>query len=92
MIKYDSSIEAVEEKPIGYTTSAPTDSKWGQPAASYYTFWVVGDMMVGQLIAGTYMSSSSADTLLIEPVLAAEFEIWDTLSDEALNNFEAALE
>jgi hypothetical protein len=92
MIKYDSRIEAVEEKQFTYTTSAPRDSEWGQPAASYYLFNIIGDMMFGQLIAGTYISSSSADILPIEPTLAAEFEMWDVLSDEALNNFEASLE
>ncbi|MBI1877571.1 MAG: hypothetical protein HYR94_04955 [Chloroflexi bacterium] len=92
MIKYDSRIEAVEEKQVIYNTSAPTDSEWGQPAASYYSFNIVDNMMFGRLIVGTYVSSSSADILPIEPTLATEFEIWDALSDEALDNFEATLE
>lgn len=75
-----------------YVTSESPDSEWGQPAASHFHFIREGSTLRGQPIAGTYLAVTPSESFPITPELAAEFEGWEALSDEALANFEAELE
>lgn len=88
----DSRIITVRHEIPIYVTSEPQDSEWGQPAASYYEFTVVGNTLYGQPIGRVYLPSAPSVISPIDPHLAAELEAWDALSDEALANFEAMLD
>lgn len=92
MIASDSRTMTVEHDAPVYVSSEPRDSEWGQPAASYYVFTMVGSRLLGQPIAGVYLPSLSSDLPPIDPLLAAELEAWEAASDEALANFEATLD
>lgn len=75
-----------------YVASEPPGSEWGQPAASYFHFIRDGSILRGQPIAAVYLPWTPLESPPMSPKLAAEFEAWDTLSDEALANFEALFE
>lgn len=92
MIANDSRTSMVRDDAPMYVASEPQDSEWGQPAASYYEFTIVGTVLHGQPIAEVYVPSPSSDILPIDPHLAIELEAWDAASDEALLNFEALLD
>jgi len=92
MIAIDSREASVRHDIPVYVTSESKESEWGQPAASLYVFTIVGDRLFGQPIAAVYLPSPPLDILPIDSRLAAEFEAWDTASDEALANFEATLD
>ncbi|MEW6232658.1 MAG: hypothetical protein AB1566_10150 [Chloroflexota bacterium] len=92
MIANDSRTLTIGEDVPKYVTSEPRESEWGQPAASYYVFTIVGTTLRGQPIAGVYLPSPSLDILPVDSRLAAELEAWDAASDEALANFEATLD
>lgn len=90
MIVADSrQVSIADDLPI-YVTSESRDSDWGQPEASHYRFTVIDCRLLGQLIGGVYLSSSSVQP--IDPDLEAEFEAWQAARDEALRNFEAPLD
>lgn len=78
--------------PVYMTSDEPTYSNWGQPAASHYSFLIVGTIMFGNPIAGVYLPSPGAISTAIDSRLAEEFAAWEAASDEALVNFEAMLE
>ncbi|MCL5996612.1 MAG: hypothetical protein M1546_11250 [Chloroflexi bacterium] len=76
-----------------YVDSAPTEKRWGQLPASYYSFRIENGVMYGNLISGVYQSVSSAfDESCGEQFLALELESWQAAASEALVNFEAMLE
>jgi hypothetical protein len=85
MIKADSRAYGIEGKTSVYATSAPINSKWGQPSASYYFFTIAGNKMRGQPIAGVYVVSSSVDILAPEPGLSS-LDIPDITFEEASNS------
>jgi len=88
MIKADSRTHRIEGKTPVYATSAPMNSEWGQPAASYYFFTTVGSKMRGQPIAGVYVVSSSADILVTEPDLSFPDISGIAIIDEGASNSE----
>ncbi len=92
MIANDSRTLTIGEDAPRYGASEPRESEWGQPAASYYVFTIVGTTLRGQPIAGVCLPSPSSDVLPVDSCLAAEMEAWEAASDEALANFEAALD
>ena len=91
MIESDSRVPIIREVGPVYVTSAPRDSEWGQPSASYYVFVTDGSRMHGELVSDIYMPSPPSETLTSASRLAFEFEAWDALSDEALMHFEQEL-
>ena len=88
----DSRQATVMPTPSRYVTSEPQGTDWGQPSVSHYILRVEGRRVIGEPIAGIYLTSQPIETLSGDARLAAEFEAWDTASDEALSNFEASLE
>ena len=53
-----------------YTNSAPYDSAWGQPPASYHMLSVVNGVMLGQLISGNYQATSASRQVEVPEVIA----------------------
>jgi hypothetical protein len=56
-----------------YVTSEPQDSQWGQPSASHYSLWLIGNRLVGDPIAGVYVPSTdtkSLDSRAAEDIIA----------------------
>jgi len=75
-----------------YVTSEPQGTEWGQPSVSHYILRVEGSRLLGEPIAGVYLTSQPVETWSVNARLTAEFEAWDAASDEALSNFEASLD
>jgi hypothetical protein len=78
-----------------YMTSESKRSAWGQPPISHYVFTVVDGALHGQLVSqesDVYASLSAECLFVVEPQLDLEFQAWDTLSDEALIDFEQQLD
>ncbi len=46
-----------------YVNSAPIESSWGQPPASYYSFTIVNGIMQGKLISGVYQTTTSSQDI-----------------------------
>jgi len=88
----DSRRMTIEEAKRIYVTSEPQDSEWGQPPASQYVFTIEGTRLLGEPIAGIYLPSSPPEVPPIDSCLMEEFEAWELASDEALTNFEEALD
>lgn len=76
----------------GYVTSEPQDDYWGQPSAGCHILVVVGGSMYGNIVQCACGSTVSPDILEFDPELVAEFEAWESASDEALADFESALD
>ncbi len=92
MIATDSRQPTVMPASSVYVTSEPQGTDWGQPSVSHYILRVEGGRLLGEPIAGVYLTSRPFEPASITPWLAEEFEAWDTASDEALSNFEASLD
>ena len=91
--KVDSRSEKITTEDSVYVTSEPAELNWGQPSASRYYFYQVGNRLKGTLIPGTYAAVEQSWSSHVKNwELGLEFAIWDLLSDEALFNFEAELE
>ncbi len=88
----DSRKTTIEEARCIYVTSEPQDSEWGQPSASQYVFIIEGTRLLGEPIAGIYLPASPLEVPPADPYLIGEFEAWELASDEALINFEEALD
>lgn len=93
MTMIDSRTQTVRIDAPVYATSEPESSEWGQPPASHYFFTIIGTTLRGQLISGVYVPLPRvAIPSVVDPQLAAELEVWDAASDEALAAFEAGLD
>lgn len=86
-----SASEAVSEVPY-YQTSQSDEKGWGQPPASYYSFFVIDNVMHGQLTAGAYVHSGHfVGGPPPDMELDAEMLAWDKAADESLKGFESQL-
>ena len=91
MIASDSRSATASSSQTLYVTSEPQENSWGQPPASHYVLFVRDNRLVGELVAGVYAVSPSADLNFSQARLAAEFAAWESASDEAIVNFEQGL-
>ena len=81
-----------EQTGKSYVDSAPRSDAWGQPPASRYQFRVVGNILTGRALMGSYYAvPPSGETSALDQDLAEEFEAWYAASDEALEKFEEGL-
>jgi hypothetical protein len=76
-----------------YVNSNPYVDTWGQPPASYFQIEVINGIIEGQLIKGTYISTSSLDEVASEDdqKLNSEILLWEALGIEDWMNFESSL-
>jgi hypothetical protein len=88
----DSRANTLEKDIPRYITSESGQSAWGQPAASSYVFAILDEVLYGQPIAGIYFPVRPSAIEYNDSNLTAEFEAWDTASDEALQYFEEELD
>lgn len=88
----DSRQATVMPTPSRYVTSEPQSTDWGQPSVSHYILRVEAGRLLAEPIAAAYLATQPFETPPVNASLTAEFDAWESASDEALSNFESSLD
>jgi len=70
---------SVQPDTLAFSTSAPEESEWGQPAASQYRFEREGDRLLGQQVFKIYQSSERRATIYVSLLSSAETGLSDDI-------------